>query len=60
MAWTRQWNGLSAKPTELGPWKRIAVSLGGPFANFILAIIVFAALGMGVGVPQASEVRVIS
>jgi regulator of sigma E protease len=43
---------------ELGPWKRIAVSLGGPFANFIFAIVVFGALGMGVGVPQATEVRV--
>lgn len=44
--------------TELGPWKRLAVSLGGPFANFIFAILVFAALALMLGVPSSSDVRV--
>lgn len=51
--------GPVGKPyTEFGPWKRIAVSLGGPFANFIFAIAVFAAMGMTLGVPQARDVFV--
>jgi regulator of sigma E protease len=41
---------------ELGPLKRMAVSLGGPFANFIFAIVIFAGLGMTLGVAQAKEV----
>jgi regulator of sigma E protease len=41
---------------QLGPWKRIAVALGGPFANFAFAILVFAAMGLAFGVPQAKEV----
>jgi regulator of sigma E protease len=43
---------------ELGPWKRMAISLGGPFANFVFAIFVFAAISMTLGVPQAKEVSV--
>jgi regulator of sigma E protease len=43
---------------ELGPWRRIAVALGGPVANFIFAILVFAAIGLAFGVPQAKEVLV--
>jgi regulator of sigma E protease len=51
--------GPVGKPyTEFGPWKRVAVSLGGPFANFIFAITVFAAMGMTLGVPQARDVFV--
>ncbi len=42
--------------TDLGPWQRIAVSLGGPFANFIFAAFVFAVLAFALGVPQAKEV----
>lgn len=44
--------------TELGPLKRLAVSLGGPFANFIFAIVVFAGMGMFLGVPASRDVRV--
>lgn len=44
--------------TELGPLKRICVSLGGPFANFIFAIIAFAFMGYAFGVPQAKETSV--
>src|SRR5262245_11365649 len=41
---------LVGKPyPELGPWKRMAISLGGPFANFIFAIVVFAGIGMFFG-----------
>ena len=43
---------------ELGPLKRMAVSFGGPFANFIFAIVVFAGLGMVFGVSQAKAVAV--
>lgn len=50
---------LVGKPyTELGPWKRIAVSLGGPFANFVFAAFVFAVIGFTLGVSQAKEVRI--
>lgn len=50
---------LLGKPyTELGPWPRIAVSLGGPFANFVFAILVFAAMGFALGVSTAKEVLV--
>ncbi len=50
---------LIGKPyTELGPWKRMAVSLGGPFANFIFAIVVFAVMAMGFGVATSKEVLV--
>ncbi|MDP3495231.1 MAG: M50 family metallopeptidase [Hyphomonadaceae bacterium] len=46
--------------TELGPMKRLAVSLGGPLANFIFAIAVFAVLGMAFGIPQSKEIMVAS
>jgi regulator of sigma E protease len=50
---------LVGKPyTDLGPWMRIAVSLGGPFANFVFAAVVFAAIGFTLGVPQSKEVRI--
>lgn len=50
---------LIGKPyTDLGPMKRLAVSLGGPFANFVFAIVVFGFLGMSYGVPQSTEVAV--
>ena len=42
----------------LNPWQRIAVSLGGPFANFLFAIAAFAVIGGVQGVPQAQEVFV--
>jgi regulator of sigma E protease len=38
---------------ELGPLKRMAISFGGPFANFIFAIVVFAGIGMVFGISQA-------
>ncbi len=43
---------------DLNPWKRLAVSLGGPAANFVFAIIVFAGFAMALGVPQARAVQV--
>jgi regulator of sigma E protease len=46
--------------TDLTPWKRLAVSLGGPAANFIFAIGVFAAMSMTLGVSQAKEVSVLA
>lgn len=50
---------LVGKPyTDLGPMKRLAVSLGGPLANFVFAIVVFGFLGMSYGVPQSTEVAV--
>jgi len=50
---------LVGKPyTDLGPMKRLAVSLGGPLANFVFAIVVFSFLGMSYGVPQSTEVAV--
>ena len=52
---------LVGKPyTELGPMKRLAVSLGGPFANFIFAILVFAVLGMAMGVQKSDQVLITS
>jgi regulator of sigma E protease len=45
--------------TALGPMKRLAVSLGGPFANFIFAIAVFAFMGVTLGIAQAKEVIVV-
>jgi regulator of sigma E protease len=44
--------------TVLNPWQRIAVSLGGPFANFIFAVIAFGMMGFALGVPQAQEIVV--
>ena len=44
--------------TVLNPWQRIAVSLGGPFANFIFAFLAFGVLGFVHGIPQAQEVYV--
>jgi len=50
---------LVGKPyTELGPMKRLAVSLGGPLANFVFAILVLAVLGMTMGVPKSDRVLV--
>jgi regulator of sigma E protease len=43
---------------ELGPLKRMAISFGGPFANFIFAIVVFAGIGMVFGISQAKAVAV--
>lgn len=52
---------LVGKPyTALGPLQRLAVSLGGPLANFVFAVLVFAGMGMALGVPQAKEVFVTS
>ena len=45
--------------TELGPMKRLAVSLGGPLANFIFAIVVFAFLGLAFGVPPSKQISVV-
>ncbi len=51
----RQAPALSGKPfEELSPYERIAVSLAGPFANFVLAAFIFALI-LGVrGVPEHS------
>lgn len=38
--------------SELSPLKRIVVSLAGPFANFVLAIAIFAFFGMALGNPK--------
>ncbi|MBI1338714.1 PDZ domain-containing protein [bacterium] len=44
--------------TDLSPWERMVVSLGGPAANFVFAILVAAALAMTLGVAESSQVRV--
>lgn len=44
--------------TVLNPWQRIAVSLGGPLANFLFAILAFGVLGYTHGVAQDKEVYV--
>lgn len=50
---------LVGKPyMMLNPWQRIAVSLGGPFANFVFAVVVFAVIGFAFGVAQARQVQV--
>ncbi|MBC8092178.1 MAG: site-2 protease family protein [Pseudonocardia sp.] len=36
------------------PWKRIIVMAAGPFMNLILAIVLFAILLMGIGIPTAT------
>ena len=47
---------LVGKPyTALGPFKRLAVSLGGPLSNFVFAILAFAFLGSVFGVAQSKE-----
>jgi regulator of sigma E protease len=52
---------LIGKPyTELGPLKRLAVSLGGPFANFVFAIVVFAAMAVAIGVQKSDGVLITS
>ncbi|GAA4937930.1 membrane-associated protease RseP (regulator of RpoE activity) [Actinomycetospora succinea] len=38
------------------PWKRIIVMLAGPFMNLILAVVLFAIVLMGFGVPTAQPV----
>lgn len=43
---------------ELSPLQRLVISLGGPVANFIFAILAFAALAMITGLPTAQAVRV--
>lgn len=44
--------------TDLGPIERMAVSFGGPIANFAYAILVYAALAMTMGVTEYRDVRV--
>ena len=47
--------GPQGKPyTELGPLQRIVVSLAGPAANFVLAVLVFTILLLWVGTPRES------
>lgn len=43
---------------ELHPLKRLVISLGGPAANFIFAILALATLAMITGLPEAQAVRV--
>jgi regulator of sigma E protease len=45
---------------ELGPLKRLAISLGGPLANFVFAILVFAVWSLAVGVERSDRVVVAS
>jgi membrane-associated protease RseP (regulator of RpoE activity) len=40
------------------PWKRIVVMFAGPFMNLILAVILFAIVLMGIGVPTGSTTTV--
>jgi regulator of sigma E protease len=50
---------LVGKPyTRIPPLQRLAVSLGGPAANFIFAIIVYTVWALTFGVPVADQVRV--
>ncbi|MEZ5939110.1 MAG: RIP metalloprotease [Hyphomonadaceae bacterium] len=50
---------LVGKPfPELTPWQRLFVAFGGPLANFVFAVVIFAGFAMTMGVPQATEVRV--
>ena len=44
--------------TELGPLQRIVVSLAGPAANFVLAVLVFTVLLLWVGTPRET-IRVV-
>ena len=51
--------GLVGKPyTQIGPLQRLAVSMGGPAANFIFAILVYTLWALAFGIPVADEVRV--
>lgn len=50
---------LVGKPyTQISPMKRLAVSLGGPAANFIFAILVYTIWALTFGLPMGGEVRV--
>ncbi len=40
------------------PWKRIIVMFAGPFMNLILAVVLFAIVLMGIGVPTGSTTTV--
>jgi membrane-associated protease RseP (regulator of RpoE activity) len=40
------------------PWKRIVVMFAGPFMNLILAVVLFAIVLMGIGVPTGSTTTV--
>ena len=44
------WTGSSG---PRAPWKRIVVMFAGPFMNLILAVVLFAIVLMGIGVPTA-------
>jgi regulator of sigma E protease len=51
--------GPTGKPfTELNPWQRLAISLGGPAMNFIFAIVVFTIMALTLGVEKSDGVRV--
>ena len=51
--------GLVGKPyTQIGPLQRLAVSMGGPAANFLFAITVYTLWALTFGIPVADEVRV--
>lgn len=39
---------------KLAVWKRVVIMLGGPFMNLVLAVVFYAILLMGFGIPQAS------
>jgi regulator of sigma E protease len=50
---------LVGKPyTQIPPLQRLAVSMGGPAANFIFAILVYTLWALSFGVPMADQVRV--
>ena len=40
---------------KLAPWKRIIIMLGGPTMNLLLAIVLYAILLVGFGMPQSTS-----
>lgn len=61
----RQQSALDVQPEDAdrqfylrAPWKRVIVMFAGPFMNLILAVIIFAILLMGIGLPTGSNTTV--
>jgi membrane-associated protease RseP (regulator of RpoE activity) len=57
----RQQSAMDVRPEDhdrqfwmRAPWKRIVVMFAGPFMNLILAVVLFAIVLMGIGVPASS------
>lgn len=47
---------IGKRYTELSPWQRLAVSLGGPFFNFVFAVAIFAAIAAVLGIQEMKVV----